>query len=95
MTGAFDGSLKTWSFEGRNLESFYDLGEVVHCVCYVPSTHTVLISARDYRLVAIDSRSWSFITDYVYEQSRFNEFKIVKLQRADGADMVFGVSECL
>jgi WD40 repeat protein len=29
ITGSFDGSMKTWSFEGRNLESFQSYGEQV------------------------------------------------------------------
>ena len=92
ITGAFDGSVKVWSYEGRNLESFYSLGEQVYSVCYVPATNAIWVSGLGMKIQAIDTRSWSNITEYVAEAQDLGEHRIARLARGEG-DIVFGVSE--
>jgi hypothetical protein len=62
-------------------------------VCHVPAVHALWMSVNGMRIRALDTRTWTDVTPFIETQSGLANYKISKLARADGADMVFGASE--
>ena len=56
ITGSYDGSVKIWSHEGRNLDVFEGLADTVTGLCYVPSARNYWITGKGKKLVAFDPR---------------------------------------
>lgn len=93
ITGSYDGSVKIWSHEGRNLDVFDGLADTVTGLSYIKSTKNYWITGKGKRLVAFDPRSPLNITEYVGETSRFDEFSVVRVhQSPNEPNIVVGIT---
>eukprot|EP01135_Chromosphaera_perkinsii_P010375 Nk52_evm47s2118 gene=Nk52_evmTU47s2118 len=65
MTGSFDRVVKIWSLDGNLLQRIDGMNDTVTDLCYVPTTHTLWVTASSTQPSVYDPRTGANVSDFV------------------------------
>lgn len=93
LSGGVDGSVKTWSIEGRCLDTFENVSNRPVSVAYVPSTNCYWATGRFNKIWACDPRAPANITSFVSDPNSLFKYSVELLYSPPATDLMLAATK--
>ena len=90
VTGGFDGAVKTWSTDGKPIDTVV-LADAIQALCYVGASGHIWATGTNHKIVVYDQRTGTDMTPYLSETAGLVEHD-VQLLHSPAPDLVLGVT---
>lgn len=92
ITASLDGCVKTWSYEGRLMDTFFGVAERINSMVFIPSIRSAWCSGLNGTITSLDISSGSNNTEYLDRLCGLSTVKMVSLWHFREDSSVFAIT---